>query len=237
MEQTIIKALSDLKQILSSLRKKGDPTHARNEEKYLKTNFKCYGVYGTELHLSLNEFCKSHKDISKADLLYLLDSLWTSKYHTEKTFAIKLVSKYISLFGPKDIPYFKKWLKESDGWCHTDYICGLVVGELVYKHPTIKKTINCWRDDKVLWVRRASLISYIVSIRHTDRDIKDVFNNSIYLSGEKDFFIRKAIGWILREASKKYPKEVLGFVSKYENKLSNLSKKEAIRNIKLKKTL
>jgi|GEM_PF-1841738 len=226
------KSLLDLEKILSSLKKKGDPIHAKNEEKYLKTKLKCYGIYGTELDLALNEFYKSHKDISKHELLYLLDRLWNSKSHTEKTFAIKLTSKFISLFEQEDIPYFKKWVKESDGWCHTDYICGLIVGKLVYKYPSIKKTINSWRKDSILWVRRASLISYIVSIRNTDRDIKDIFDNSIYLSSEKNFFIRKAIGWILRETSKKYPKEVLKFVSKHENKLSTLSRREAIRNIK-----
>ena len=223
--------LSDLDKALSSLKKKGDFAHARNEEKYLKTNLKCYGVYSKDLLFSVNEFYKSHKDISKESLLYLLDRLWSSNSHTEKTIGIKLAGKYISLFGPEDLSYFKRWLSECDGWCHTDYICSLVVGRLVYKYPSIKKEINSWRKNKVLWVRRASLISYIISIRYTNRDIKDIFYNSIYLSGEKDFFIRKAIGWILRETSKKYPKDVLKFVSKNKNKLSNLSKKEAIRNI------
>jgi len=225
--------MSDIELNLNRLRKKGNKEHALGEQNYLKTPFKCYGVYSKDLMEEVNAFHKANCQISKKELQKILDRLWNSNWHTEKTFAVKLASLYVKdgLFICRDIDYFEKWINQCTGWDHTDEICAHIVGELLLEYPDIKKNINSWTKSKHMWTRRASLISYIISVRKSKSNLSDIFNNIKKLSQEKDFFIRKAIGWILREAGKKAPKDVKRFVKENEDKLSNLSKREALRKI------
>ena len=228
-------AIKDFQSTLSTLRKKGNKENAKWEWNYMKTKYTCYGVKAKDTVNAVKDFHKNHKDISKKELQNILDICWTSDSHTEKIFAIKLLGfnkDYLYLFSKKDLNYFKGWLRLSDGWCHTDFICGYIIAPLLLKDKAISKDIDKWITDKHLWVRRSTLIAYIPTIRKTNKFLPNIFTNCKKLAEEKDFFIRKAIGWVLRETSKKYPKEVIKFVKDNEKILSNLSKREALRVIK-----
>jgi 3-methyladenine DNA glycosylase AlkD len=226
-----------LKLILENLKKKGDSKRAIEQKRYLKSPYKFYGIIGKEQDEAVKEYYKLNKEISTEKLLKILEELWESKWHTEKSFAVSLAAYYTEQFGEIELQVFKKWLDECTGWDHTDGISGFIIARMVINNPQLKKTINSWVKEKSMWTRRASLISYIKSVRKDKRDLQDVFNNIKPLMQEKEFFIRKAIGWILRETSKKHPKEVLNFVKKNKKQLSNLSIREAIRNIIHKKEM
>ena len=216
---------------LRTLKKKGKKQRAEWSKNYLKSPYKFYGVTGDELKASVKTFYRENKNISKKELLEILDRLWNSDWHTEKTFSIKLASLNIKKFDSRDLGFFKKWLDQCTGWDHTDEICASIIGKLLLRYPKIKKHINSWTTSKHLWTRRASLLSYIQSVRKEKTYFPDLFSNIEKLMSEKEFFIRKAIGWILREATKKYPEDVKKFVKKNQSSLSSLSKREALRNI------
>jgi 3-methyladenine DNA glycosylase AlkD len=219
---------------LQKLKKKGTKYRAEYNKRYLKSPYAFYGVVSKDLREHVTAYHKENHYISKDYLKQLLLRLWNSSWHTEKTFAVNLAAKYINLFTNKDILFFKKWLDECNNWDHTDAICADIIGKLLLKYPNTKKEINFWTKEQVLWTKRASLISYIRYVRIDKTDLKPIFNNIKKLEQEKDFFIRKAIGWILREASKKQPKIVKEFVISKKDKLSNLSIRQALRLIETK---
>lgn len=228
---------NQLKLILSKLKSKGTKERAEGQKNYLKSPYKFYGIIGKEQDASVKEYYLLNKEISNEKLIPILQELWNSKWHTEKSFAVSLATYYTKQFGEKELLIFKKWLDECTGWDHTDGISGFIIARMIVKDPKLKKHINSWTKEKCMWTRRATLISYIRSIRKDNRDLQDIFNNIIPLIPEKEFFIRKAIGWILREASKKYPKDILIFVKNNRKELSNLSIREATRNIISKKEI
>jgi len=230
-----------LKKILLVLKKKGTKERAEGQKKYLKSPYCFYGVVAKELDWAVKEYYFLNKTIDKEKLLKILQELWNSKWHTEKSFAISLATYYTAMLDEKELLFFKNWLDECTGWDHTDGISCFIIARMIEKNPKLKKQINYWTKEKTMWTRRSSLISYIRSIRKDKRDLQDIFNNIKPLMKEKEFFIRKAIGWILREASKKYSKDVLAFVKQNRKQLSNLSIREATRKIipreKIKKLL
>jgi len=222
----------ELTKFLKELKKKGTKERAEGEKKYMKSPYKFYGVLSADSHKVAKDFYILNKEISKTELIQIIKELWNSEWQDEKTLAIRLSALYIDRFTNKDLPIFKKWLDECVGWGHTDEICSHVTGELLLRYPIIKKDINSWTDSSVMWTRRASILSYIQSVRRERKYFFDIFRNCKKLMHEKDFFIRKVIGWILREMSKKFPEDTIRFVKENEDKLSGLSKREALKNIK-----
>ncbi|MFA5746198.1 MAG: DNA alkylation repair protein [archaeon] len=226
-----------LKLILEDLKKKGDSKKAIEQKRYLKSPYQMYGIWGKDQDSAVKQFYLLNKEIDNKELFKILEDLWKSKWHTEKSFAIGIATYYTDQYTEKELLFFKKWLDECTGWDHTDGISGFIIARMVVDNSKLKKVINSWTKENCMWTRRASLISYIRSLRKDNRDLQDVFNNIKPLMHEKEFFIRKAIGWVLREASKKYSKEVIAFVKENKDELSNLSKREALKTILLKKEL
>ena len=88
-----------------------------------------------------------------------------------------------------------------------------------------------WSRDENLWKRRTSILCQLAAKKDTDlRLLYDCIEPSL---GEKEFFLRKAIGWALRQYAWTDPKEVLRYVTEKGDQLSPLSKREALKNLKL----
>ena len=114
-------------------------------------------------------------------------------------------------------------------WDTVDFIASHLVGNYFKKYPDkIEEYINKWMLSKNIWLQRTALLfqlKYKVALNPVL--LENIIKQFLY---SKEFFINKAIGWILREYSKTNPQWVINFVKKYP--LHNLSKREALRLIK-----
>jgi 3-methyladenine DNA glycosylase AlkD len=114
-------------------------------------------------------------------------------------------------------------------WDYVDAIAQ-VVGELLRSHPKqIKPVMRAWGSDENLWKRRVSIICQISFKRDTDLEL--LYANIEPNLADKNFFIRKAIGWSLRAYAWTNPKEVARYVREHDGQLSGLSRREALKNI------
>jgi 3-methyladenine DNA glycosylase AlkD len=89
--------------------------------------------------------------------------------------------------------------------------------------------LDKWIEDDDLWIRRSAILAHNRHKQNTDS--KKLFDYCLRCAHEKEFFIRKAIGWALREYSKTEPKVVSSFIDKHNELLSNLSKREGMKHI------
>jgi 3-methyladenine DNA glycosylase AlkD len=87
--------------------------------------------------------------------------------------------------------------------------------------------VLAWLSDPFMWIRRAALICQVGHRAETDSEM--LFSACRALAGEKEFFVRKAIGWALRDFSYSRPDEVAGFLAGHSDVLSGLSFREAAR--------
>ncbi|KAL6055369.1 DNA alkylation repair protein [Balamuthia mandrillaris] len=97
------------------------------------------------------------------------------------------------------------------------------------QYQSLLDVLDRWNHDENLWIRRTSII-YQLKYKH-DTDTQRLFRYCKNRMHEEDFFIRKAIGWALREYSKSNPALVHQFIEEHQHELSPLSKKEGGKHL------
>jgi 3-methyladenine DNA glycosylase AlkD len=128
------------------------------------------------------------------------------------------------------MPMLEEMIVTGAWWDYVDELAH-VVGELLRWHPKqIRGIMRAWSKDANLWKRRVSIICQNSFKR--DTDLKLLYANIEPNLADRDFFIRKAIGWALRAYAWTDPKEVSRYVLEHEAELSGLSRREALKNIR-----
>lgn len=119
---------------------------------------------------------------------------------------------------------------EKSWWDTVDALAAHVVGPLVSAYPSLVKVMDDWAASSEMWLSRTALLHQLRYKGETDAD--RLFRYCADLAGHPDFFIRKAIGWALREYASTDPDAVRAFVARHEDRLSGLSKREALKNLR-----
>lgn len=112
-------------------------------------------------------------------------------------------------------------------WDTIDELAQSVVGPLVAAHPELRTTMHRWIDADDFWLARAAILHQNRDKAHTDRDL--LFDFCLRRAADRELFIRKAIGWALREYSKTDAEAVVRFVRDHHDELSALSRTEALK--------
>ncbi len=113
-----------------------------------------------------------------------------------------------------------------------DLLSSNLIGRLAEKYRHFEKELWEWSDDENFWVRRASMLAHL---KHKEKTNIELLSQTILkLAHEKELFIRKAIGWVLRQYSYTDQNGVSQFVNNYKEQLSGLSKREALKAINRK---
>ncbi len=124
-----------------------------------------------------------------------------------------------------------EWLiVEGAWWDLVDEVATHRFVRLLEVEPAaMKKRLRAWSRGSNLWLRRAAIIAQV--LRGEETDLALLFEVILPAVGEKEFFLRKAIGWALRAAGKSFPREVRAFVEAHRSRLSGLSIREAEKSI------
>lgn len=227
--------MNDINIITEAFRKefqrRKNTAKAKREKTYLKSDDDFYGVSYWEIDIIIKEFRKKNPTLEKDKLFRLTKILWNSNFHEEKTLAIKLLNSYHSYLSYKDMTLLEDMLVASKGWDHIDEISCHLVYAILMKNKKAFNYLKKWSESSSFWMRRASLISQILLFRQGKGDKELFFSMAQNLLSEKEFFIRKAIGWTLRELSKSDPQSVVNFLNKNKEKLSGLSFREGSRKL------
>ncbi|MEV4945790.1 DNA alkylation repair protein [Streptomyces sp. NPDC053755] len=144
-------------------------------------------------------------------------------------FAVDYLRRYVKSCSSDFLPVARQLVTTVSWWDTVDPLAAHVVGGLVAADPALADRMDEWIDDDDLWVARAALLH---QLRFRDAtDARRLFAYCIRRSWNTDFFIRKAIGWALREYAKSAPGEVRAFVEEHRIRLSPLSVREALKNL------
>lgn len=231
------------KEFYQFCKKNSDTDWGRGAKRYLKSPFEFYGVRSPLIAEFARGFYKQNKDISKKKLWFLVEKLWQGKYHEERFLAMKLLRCCDLDFS--DLMKLEKMLSQSVNWDQVDEISIHLIGTVYLNDPQVKKLLQKLALAKNFWLRRAAVISHILLFRKQKVDLKFFFKMCDVVKKEdyqKDyfiwkqidekmgrFFIRKGIGWALRECSKKYPQEVKKYLLNNKKTLSGLTFREGGR--------
>lgn len=209
-----------------------DQALAAANKSYFKSPFSFVGVSKADVNAVGRQLRKRLAELSAGDLRRVVFDLWNSEVHEEKSLAVVVAGDHASRLSSEDVgSTFERMLEQCRTWDHVDEICIRVVGVLAIRDPTTWKTIGSWARSDHLWTRRASLISHLPSVRKHVLQRQLLVETCRQLSRDKDFFIRKAIGWVLRELSDEDPPLMHEIFRTVGPELSALSRKEATRKL------
>jgi 3-methyladenine DNA glycosylase AlkD len=200
-------------------------SHSENAAKqsaYLRDLFPFVGITKPTLASLEKTFFKTIVITSEKELEKILLKLWEREEREYHYTAISLAKRYKNLASPAFIKVLEKLIRTKSWWDTVDDIASNLVGPLVQKYQL--KEMEAWIDDPYLWIRRTALLYQLKYKEKTDE--KQLFRFIEKQSNDSDFFIRKAIGWALREHSKHNPKSVAAFIKKNRENLSGLSIRE-----------
>lgn len=196
------------------------------QKAYMKGQFEYFGIKSPLRNELSKPFLQKAFLPDKSELRDLVVELWEKPERDFQYFAQTFCSKYVKQFEKKDIDLFEYMIVTKSWWDTIDFIASNLVGPFFKTFPDLRdKTIKKWMASGNMWLQRSCLL---FQLKYKDEVDKDLLAKLILeLTGGKEFFINKAIGWSLRSYSRIDPDWVKEFVHSHE--LSNLSKREALK--------
>jgi len=196
------------------------------QKAYMRGQFKYFGINSALRNELSKPFLIKDCLPPKDQLHALVTELWEKSQREFQYFAQILCRKYVKTFEEKDLILFEYMIVTKSWWDTIDFIASNLVGPFFKKFPQLRdKAIKKWMASNNMWLQRTCLLFQLKYKDDVDRDL--LAKLILELTGSKEFFINKAIGWSLRSYSRVDPGWVVEFVHSHE--LSNLSKREALK--------
>ena len=217
--------------VQKSLKEKADPAKAAPMQAYMKTSMPFYGVQSAPRKKIAAQVKKQFPLKDNGAYRSMITSLWNLPHREEKYLALELACLQEKYVSHHNLDLYEKLVREGAWWDFVDQIAAHLVGEALAKEPDkIYPVMDKWVDDPDMWIRRTAILCQLTLKERTDQ--KRLFAYCLARCDENEFFIRKAIGWALRQYSYTAPDAVKGFLLEHRDKLSGLSYREGARNLK-----
>ncbi len=216
------------KKLESEFRKNEDLIYAKKMERYMRNNFSFFGIKTAQRRKITSDILDSLKRVNDCEMSFLIDFLWQKKEREYQYFGIDLLKIKTDDFNEDSIYLLEKTIINKPWWDSVDSL-SKNVNSYFEKFPHKMAEVNKkWINSENIWLQRVSLIFQLSRKDKTDKLL--LFKNIKKTKNSNQFFIKKAIGWSLREYAKTDPDEVKKFI--LEEKISGLSKREALKHLK-----
>ncbi|MFZ6776166.1 DNA alkylation repair protein [Undibacterium sp. Ji83W] len=214
---------------LSSL---ADPVRAQAMRAYMKNRFEFLGIPAPDRRKACADILRQLKTADADELLQIATGLWACEEREYQYLAVDILAKHYRRLRPADIPALLVLAQQKSWWDTVDGLAG-IVGDLLRQNLTASRDIQAGMDKALehpdFWVRRIALLHQLGWREQTDVD--RLFTYTLTLADEKEFFIRKAIGWALRDYAWHDPAAIREFLQENQNLFSGLSYREAAKNL------
>ena len=220
-----------MRQFDAEFRRAGTIRRARGSKAYLKSDLQFYGVTSADLYRIVRDFSRRHPGLRRRQILALVRALWKTKNHEMRSAGIALLEQHQRVLGGADLPLLEELLRGSHTWAYVDWLCTRVVAPIVEREPESTRVLARWARDPDFWVRRSALLSLLPALRQGEGDFALFERLAVPMLGESEFFIRKAIGWVLRDVSHRRPALTGAFVRRHATSLSGVTWREAAKYI------
>jgi 3-methyladenine DNA glycosylase AlkD len=203
---------------------------AQEQKAYMRNQFEYYGLKAPERRKIQAPFLVRQFLPEKKELHKIVKELWNKPQRDYQYFSQELVFKYVNQLERSDMPLFEYMVTHKSWWDTIDFIAVKLMGEYFKIYPEqIELYIEKWLNSNNIWLQRCAILFQLKYKEELNTNVLSYVIKS--LLGSKEFFINKAIGWVLREYSRTNPKWVVAFVNNTE--LNALSRREALRLITL----
>lgn len=224
-------------EIVARLRALADPARAEGEARYLRSTRTHLGVRVPDVRRTV----RACGVASREDVLALADALWDDgAVHERCLAAIELLVAHAGVLLPADLDAVETLLRAAGTWALVDPLAEKVAGDVVARYPDAAPVLDRWAADPDFWLRRSALLALMPPLkagggdwerfaRYADAMVNEpgVAAGGAGGAGQAQFFVRKAIGWVLRETGKRRPELVAAWLDGHGDRVPGLVRREA----------
>jgi 3-methyladenine DNA glycosylase AlkD len=206
-----------------------DPVRAALMEAYMRGQFPFVGLMQADQTRLNRQILAGTGQPAETDLATLARRCWKLPEREYQYFAVGYLRRWIPTLpaSPAFLAVVEPLITTKSWWDTIDALAQHVVGSLVSRYPDLKATMDEWIERDNLWLARTAILHQCRYKHRTDTD--RLFSYCLARASDSEFFIRKSIGWALREYSKTDATAVRGFVGQHAAELSPLSQREALK--------
>jgi 3-methyladenine DNA glycosylase AlkD len=207
-----------------------NPVYASSMAAYMKTDMPFFGVKRPDCSRIFKETMRRYPVATRVAYERGVRALWSQAHREEKYMAIALARAVPRYISPPSLTLYRKLIVEGGWWDFVDEVASHLVGTLLLEHrDRIAPVMEEWIDHDDMWLRRSALLAHLRHKGQTDE--ATLFDHCLRRAGEREFFIRKAIGWVLRQYARTAPDAVAAFVLAHRDAWSGLTFREATKHL------
>lgn len=155
--------------------------------------------------------------------------LWGRPVFERRMIAVLLLESFQPLLRPTDIALLERLIRDSKTWAFVDELAIAITGPLVERSPELLRVLDRWSKDDDFWLRRSAMLALLRPLRRGDGDFRLFARYADRMLEEREFFIRKSIGWVLRETAKPQPDMVYAWLLPRAARASGVTVREAVK--------
>lgn len=212
------------KKIIIAFEANLDDELAIGMKSYMKDRFDFLGIKSPTRAEILKPFFLDLKKLETKEWMLVVEQLWNQKFREYQYVSMEFTRKKVKDFMPRHLPFLERMITDKSWWDTVDMVASNLMGAYFKKYPDkIPAAITRWTKTDNFWLHRTCILFQLKYGDNTDQKL--LFDLCTKYANEKEFFMRKAIGWSLRQYSKYNPTAVKKFIQKQE--FSPLSFREA----------
>lgn len=215
--------------IAGELEKAAIPERAAKEKAYLKSELRHLGVPVPCIRSTVRAALREAGEVERDAVLAAVHALWKKQVHELRVAAVELLHHRAAPLLPEDLALVEQLIRQGRTWALVDELSVRVAGALVEREPRLLRTLDRWAKDTDFWMRRAAMLAFLLPLRRGEGDFARFARYADAMLEESEFFIRKAIGWVLRETSKRRPELVFEWLVPRVRRASGVTLREAIK--------
>jgi 3-methyladenine DNA glycosylase AlkD len=220
------------REIEAALRAAAVPGRAEQEKRYLESSLVHLGASMPAIRKVAVATRRAQPDLDHGSLLALVEALWARGIHECRAAVVELLDVYADRLVAGDLSgVLERLLRQSRTWALVDGLAASVAGPLVERFPALGETLDRWATDEDFWLRRSALLAELIPLREGRGDFARFGRHADAMLEEREFFVRKAIGWVLRDVSRRDPGRVARWLLPRASRASGLTLREATRHL------
>ncbi len=215
------------KRLKTDLERVSTEKKAESSRRYFPQGINCIGATASDIKLIISNFQTENDDIKAIEMLAITEYILRNvEYSEEVLIAFGLINKFVKFNYNDDLLLsFEFWLENyTTNWSHVDDLCIKTIYQFLLTRPHLIEKTNHWAYSKISWCRRASNVVWVKFVKrkigkstyYLNKEL--VFKNCDLLINDKDEFVQKSIGWLLKATSLHHQNDVIKYIEmNFEN--------------------
>jgi 3-methyladenine DNA glycosylase AlkD len=215
------------------MRRAGDPIRAASQQAYMKSDLPYFGLTAPDLKLLLRPHLAGYAPATRGEWEAMIRALWDEATHREEWYVALALARHRVAVDWRDVASMQLWrhlVVTGAWWDVVDVIAAHLVGDALRLHRLdVTPIVRAWATDDDMWLRRTSVLAQLGHRADTDLLLlAHVIERNL---DDPSFWLRKSIGWALREQARTNPNWVRAQVVGWGDRLSPLSRREATKHL------